>query len=283
MTLQQLLQQAIHHGIDALDAQRLMLHVLQKPAFDRAWLVSHDRDAIDPVTQAKYLALVNRRFNHEPLAYITGIKTFYGLQLRIDPRALDPRSDTETLVDWALAACDGLQLNSPCVIDVGTGSGAIALALKHQRPPWQVHATDYSSDALALARSNALQLQLDIGFHHGSWLSHLHDTFHAIVSNPPYIRTDDSHLSALTHEPQLALTSGRDGLDAIRALISQAPARLHPGGWLLLEHGYDQAQAVRTLLSEAGFTEIATRCDLAGLERCSGGRKISMPKAALKP
>jgi release factor glutamine methyltransferase len=159
------------------------------------------------------------------------------------------------------------------VIDLGTGSGAIALALKHSRPDLEVTAVDASADALAVARANAQQLQLDVHFQQGSWLSQVTGRFDLIVSNPPYIAAQDRHLDALRHEPLQALASGTDGLDDLRQIIAQARAHLRPGGWLLLEHGWDQAAAVRGLLAEAGLAEVQSRPDLSGIERCSGGRK----------
>jgi len=158
------------------------------------------------------------------------------------------------------------------MIDLGTGSGAIALALKATRPLLEVHAVDYSTDALTVARGNAQRLGLEVQFQQGSWLSSVRGRFDAIVSNPPYIRADDRHLTALTHEPLQALASGADGLDDIRRIIAQAPKHLEPGGWLLLEHGYDQAPAVCALLAAAGFTAVQSRQDLAGTARCSGGQ-----------
>jgi release factor glutamine methyltransferase len=158
------------------------------------------------------------------------------------------------------------------MIDLGTGSGAIALALKHSRPQWRVHALDFSESALAVARANAARLALDVHFNQGSWLMGVSESYALIVSNPPYIAAQDEHLAALTHEPLLALASGDDGLDDIRTIIGLAPAHLLPGGWLLLEHGYNQADTVRTLLQETGFTGVQSRLDLAGIERCSGGQ-----------
>jgi release factor glutamine methyltransferase len=192
----------------------------------------------------------------------------------VDARVLVPRPDTETLVDWALEV-----LHAPAsdlsVLDLGTGSGAIALALKATRPDLQVTAMDYSEAALAVARANAHQLGLDVQFSQGTWFAGLPQPdarYQLIVSNPPYIAAQDEHLAALGFEPLQALASGADGLDDIRQIIQQAPAHLQPGGWLLLEHGYDQAPRVRALLRAAGLTDVQSRRDLSGIERCSGAR-----------
>ena len=264
---------ACAHGVDRLDAQLLLLHALGRDAMDRAWLTAHDTDVVSPAARALFEAGVARRAAGEPLAYITGHKEFYGLNLAVDARVLVPRPDTETLVDWAL------EVLSPTpaarVIDLGTGSGAIALALKHTRADLRVSAVDASADALAVARANAQRLQLDVKWAQDNWLEGVSGQFDAIVSNPPYIAAADHHLDGLIHEPLSALTSGADGLDDIRTIISQASAHLHQGGWLLLEHGYDQAEAVRDLLSEAGFSHVQSRHDLAGIERCSGARWIT--------
>ncbi|MBX9816677.1 MAG: peptide chain release factor N(5)-glutamine methyltransferase [Burkholderiaceae bacterium] len=257
------------HGLDRLDAQMLVLHALGRPLHDRAWLLLHS-DALVPAQAQDWLdQALQRRLSGEPVAYITGHKEFYGLDLQVDARVLVPRPDTETLVDWALDAL--APQPAAHVVDLGTGSGAIALALKHSRPSLQVQAVDYSEDALAVARANAQRLRLEVSFHQGSWLSGISGPLDAIVSNPPYIREDDEHLPALRHEPRQALTAGADGLDDIRAIIMQSRERLRHGGWLLLEHGYDQAPAVRTLLQEAGFLQVRSRNDLAGIARCSGG------------
>jgi len=255
-------------GLERLDAQLLLLHALGRPQNDRAWLVAHDSDPLSPDAEMRYINLTRRRAAGTPLAYLTGQREFYGLALQVDARVLDPRPDTETLVDWALEHL-GPQ---GAVVDLGTGSGAIALALKSQRPGARVEAVDTSPEALGVAQANAQRLALDVTFHAGNWLAGLQGTFDLIVSNPPYIAEDDPHLEHLGHEPRLALTSGPDGLDAIRAIVKQAPARLQPGGWLLLEHGWDQAAAVRALLAQAGFREVQSRRDLAGIERCSGGQ-----------
>lgn len=263
---------ALHHatalGLARLDAQMLLLQALGRAPHDRAWLLAHDADALNAAAHTRFDAALQRRLRGEPLAYITGHQEFYGLDLQVDARVLCPRADTETLVDWAL------ELLPPAarVLDLGTGSGAIALALKHQRPEVQMQARDFSADALAVARANAQRLGLDVAFSQGSWLDGLTGDFDVIVSNPPYIAAADPHLAALTHEPLEALASGDDGLDDLRAIIHQAPAYLAPGAWLLLEHGYDQALAVCDLLRAAGFADVQSRSDLAGIARCSGGR-----------
>jgi release factor glutamine methyltransferase len=267
-TLAGALRRATGLGLARLDAHMLLLHALGRSPHDRAWLLAHEGDALDEATQTGFEPALQRRLRGEPLAYITGHQEFYGLDLQVDTRVLCPRADTETLVDWAL----DLLPPAARVLDLGTGSGAIALAIKHQRPDVQMHARDFSADALAVAQANAQQLGLDVEFSQGSWLAGLSGLFDAIVSNPPYIAAADPHLEALTHEPLQALASGADGLDDLRVIIRQASACLKHGGWLLLEHGYDQAQAVCDLLRGAGFTEVQSRPDLAGIARCSGGR-----------
>ena len=267
-TLAEALHSAGAHGLQRLEAQLLLLHVLGRAPADRAWLLAHADDALPEAALPRWQDMLGRHMAGEPLAYLTGLSAFYGLDLQVDRRVLCPRADTETLVDWAL------ELLSPAarVLDLGTGSGAIALALKHQRPDVQVHARDISHDALEVARANAQRLHLDLAFSQGAWLEGMAGRFNAIVSNPPYIAQGDPHLPALAHEPLQALVSGPDGLDDIRAIIAQAPAHLQDGAWLLLEHGYDQAPAVRALLGAAGFSQVQSRQDLAGIARCSGGR-----------
>ena len=253
------------------EAQMLLLHVLGQPTHARAWLLAHDTDALPGAAHARLHELATRRLAGEPMAYLTGSKAFYGLQLQVDARVLDPRDDTETLVDWALAL---LPADAPRrVLDLGTGSGAIALAIAQQRPLAQVVAVDASADALAVARANAERLGLRVDMRLGDWLTPVAgERLDLIVSNPPYIADTDPHLPALAHEPRQALVSGADGLDDIRRIVAQAPAHLAPGGWLLLEHGWDQAGAVRALLSAAGFAQVQSRRDLAGIERGSGGQ-----------
>jgi release factor glutamine methyltransferase len=261
-------------GLERLDAQLLVLHAAGRSTHDRAWLLLHDTDLLSPTTEAELNILAQRRLAGEPLAYLTGSKAFYGLELQVNRNVLVPRPDTETLVDWALEVLPSTANPAPRVLDLGTGSGAIALALKATRSALDVWATDMSPQALDVAQTNAQRLQLDVQFHQGPWLAALPAAtppFNCIVSNPPYIAELDPHLPALVFEPQQALTSGADGLDDLRQIISTAPAHLQPGGWLLLEHGYDQAAAVRQLLLQNGFDQVQSRCDLAGIERCSGG------------
>lgn len=270
-TLGQTLACLQSRGVDRLDAQLLLLHLLDKPVHQRGWLLAHDDALLPPALAANLEALLQRRLAGEPLAYLTGHKEFFGLDLQVDARVLVPRPDTETLVTWALELLAGQQR----ALDMGTGSGAIALALKASLPSLNVQASDLSAAALAVAQTNAQRLQLDVSFHRGAWFDALPPSearFDCIVSNPPYIAERDPHLAALQFEPAPALSSGPDGLDDLRQIISQAPSHLTPGGWLLLEHGYDQAESVCGLLSAAGFMQVQSRRDLAGIERCSGGQ-----------
>jgi release factor glutamine methyltransferase len=258
-------------GLPRLDAQVLLLHALGRAPHDRAWLLAHSDDALDVAVQATFATSTQRRLNTEPVAYITGQKEFFGLTLQVDKRVLDPRADTETLVEWALSCL--ADTPSPEVVDLGTGSGAIALALKHSRHDAAVSAVDASAEALTVASANAERLGLPVTFHHGSWLAPLNrQTFDAIVSNPPYVASDDEHLASLKHEPLSALASGADGLDDIRTIVREAAQHLKPNGWLLIEHGYDQAHAVQTLLGNQGFVNVQSRPDLAGILRCTGGQ-----------
>ena len=258
-------------GIDRLDAQLLLLHALDKSAAERAWLVAHDQDALPAVVAARFTALCARRAQGEPLAYLVGRQEFFGLTLAVDARVLIPRPDTETLVNWALTLLP-VAPSSAKVLDLGTGSGAVALALKHARPHSAVLAIDACEQALCVARANALSLGLEVTMTSSCWLESVSGVFDLIVSNPPYVREGDPHLAALGHEPLQALTAGADGLDDLRQIIAQAPAHLADGGWLLLEHGYDQADDVSLLLREGGFEAVSSRPDLAGILRCTGGR-----------
>jgi release factor glutamine methyltransferase len=272
MNLAQALAAGSRLGLERLDAQLLLLHALGRPDSDRAWLLAHDNDALPEASRLAFLAACERRAGGEPVAYIVGRKEFFGLDLHVDSRVLVPRPDTETLVQWALEVVG----DESRVVDLGTGSGAIALAIKQQRPGARVEAIDASRDALQVAAANADRLGLEAEFRQASWLSGTDARYHLIVSNPPYVACGDPHLAGLKHEPVQALESGPDGLSDLRIIIAQAPRRLRPGGWLLLEHGWDQASAVRALLDAAGFSSVGSRRDLAGIERCSGGQWLEL-------
>jgi release factor glutamine methyltransferase len=276
-SLAQSLAQAQSLGLARLDAQMLLLHSLGRSVHERAWLLAHDSDRLSPAQQTDWQAALQRRLDAEPVAYITGHKEFFGLTLAVDARVLDPRPDTETLVDWALAVLpNSVDTNRPLrILDLGTGSGAIALALQHMRPDALVWAVDASEAALSVARANADALKLPVQFLASDWFAQVGGVFDLMVSNPPYIADTDPHLTALRHEPLQALTSGAEGLDDLRRIVSQAPSHLSPGGWLLLEHGFDQAEAVRALLTQAGFVQVQSHTDLAGHARCSGGQKTA--------
>lgn len=257
-------------GLPRLEAQMLLLKCLGRDPQDRAWLLIHDQQSVDSEQQARIMSLAQRRLQGEPMAYLMGHKDFHALRLHIDDRVLDPRDDTETLVEWALNV--GPHHAPLEVLDLGTGSGAIALALAQARPRWQISGSDASAPALEVAQLNARQCGLHVSWVHGNWLQPFTGrTFDLMVSNPPYIAQNDPHLHALRHEPRSALVSGSDGLDDIRVIVQDSRQHLKPGAWLLLEHGHDQAQAVCGLLTQAGFEQVSTRLDLAGVARCSGG------------
>lgn len=278
-TVSDLLTQARAAGVDRLDAQLLLGRVLQQP---RAWLIAHDDHPLDTAQAQDFLSQVAERARGIPLAYLLGEREFRGLMLRVTPDVLVPRPDTETLVDWALellasrdrtVPADG-RTTPPMVADLGTGSGAIALALKHARPTALVCAVERSPAALAVAHANGLRLGLPVEWLQGDWFTPLAGRrFDLIVSNPPYIDGADAHLAALHAEPIAALTPGPDGLADLRVLARNAPHHLQPGGWLLLEHGHDQGAAVRSLLQAEGLERVQTRCDLGGQERCTAGRR----------
>ncbi|MGD9833333.1 MAG: peptide chain release factor N(5)-glutamine methyltransferase [Piscinibacter sp.] len=260
-------------GLDRLDAQLLLGHVIGR---DRAWLLAHDDETLPARQQAQFDALVNRRRHGEPVAYLLGEKEFHGLALQVDARVLVPRPDTEVLVDWAveLLRHDLAGIERPSVVDLGTGSGAIALAVKHDCPAATLTASDASADALAMAQANARRLGLAVEWVQGSWWSALPGRkFDLALSNPPYIAAGDAHLGALAAEPIAALTPGPSGLEALREIVAGAGTHLRPRAWLLLEHGFDQGEAVRGLLRSAGFTDVQTRQDLGGQPRCTGGRR----------
>ena len=240
----------------------------------RTQLRTHPEKDVSATQQAQLSAWIQRRLQGEPLAYILGDAEFYGLTLSVTSDTLIPRQDTELLVD---AALELIPERAPwTVLDMGTGSGAIAIAIAHNRPIAQVTALDASKAALAVAQDNACGLRLpSIRFIHSDWFSALgQQRFDVIISNPPYIAQNDPHLQAtsLPYEPMSALTSGVDGLDDIRLLVQQAPRHLNSDGWLLLEHGYDQGAAVRHLMQSAGFSAIATHRDYGNNDRITLGQ-----------
>jgi release factor glutamine methyltransferase len=255
--------------IDSADARALLTHVLQRT---QAWLFAHGDEAIDDNALPRFQTLLTRRLQGEPVAYLTGRRGFWTFDLMVSPQTLIPRPETERLIELALERI-GTQPNLR-IADLGTGSGAIALAIAHERPQAQVVAVDVSEGALAVARANMLALCLgNVEFRCGDWLQPLADErFDLIVSNPPYIADGDPHLQNLRYEPEPALSSGRDGLDAIRTIARDATSHLHDGGWLLLEHGWNQADAVRALLEAAGFDSVQTHRDLEDRDRVTFGR-----------
>jgi release factor glutamine methyltransferase len=280
-TVAALLAEARALGLARLDAQLLLAQVVRR---SRTWLLAHDDEAIAAGDAARARALFAQRASGVPLAYLSGTREFRGLELAVTSDVLVPRPETEALVDWALEWLPPTRPGAaPAVVDLGTGSGAIALALKHARPDLAVSATDASPAALAVAADNARRLGVALEARQGDWWAAVAGRRFALaVSNPPYIAAGDPHLAALCHEPAGALTPGGDGLDALRAIVAGAAAHLEPGAPLLLEHGHDQGAAVRALLAAAGFEAIETRRDLAGLDRLSGGRcpQLRAPDAA---
>ena len=272
LTVARALADARALGLARLDAQLLLAHQLQR---SRTWLIAHDEAELSAAQAQAFASDCRSRAAGEPLAYLVGRWTFCGLELQVTPAVLVPRPETELLVEWALQLLAGplTDLPTPAVLDLGTGSGAIALAVKQSWPQARISASDASGSALAVARANADRLGLDLALAAGDWWQAAGDQrFDLALSNPPYIAGADPHLAALAHEPRQALTPGGDGLDAIRCIVAGAAAHLNPVGWLLFEHGHDQDAAVRALLAGAGFDAIATRHDLAGLARCTGGR-----------
>jgi release factor glutamine methyltransferase len=257
------------------EADLLLAHQLQR---DRSYLLAYPEAELTPAQMVDYTQLIAQRCAGTPVAYLLGCRDFWDLTLRVNRHTLIPRSETEHLVEQALQL--GPTTRAWQVLELGTGSGAIALALAQARPTWQVTAADISPDALAVAQHNATQHQLtNVRFVHSDWFSALTGRYHLVVSNPPYVAADDPHLTRgdLRFEPRSALVAGPDGLAAIRHLVKQAPAWLYPGGWLLLEHGATQGAACRTLLQQSGYGDICTHQDLAGLDRLSGGRHPSIP------
>jgi release factor glutamine methyltransferase len=255
-----------------LEAALLLCHLLAKP---KTYLYAWPETSLTPAQQKAYLNLIERRLSGTPIAYITEKREFWSLSLRVTPATLIPRPETELAVERSLLH---LRSRHPSLADLGTGSGAIALALSSERPDARIDATDCSSQALSIAKENAVRLGFqNINFHLGDWCHALPAArrYDLLVSNPPYIESSDPHLSQgdLPQEPIGALASGSDGLKDIREIIAQAPARLEPGGWLVLEHGYQQADRIKKLLQSAGMEEISTHRDLAALPRVTEARR----------
>ncbi len=245
------------------DIEVLLGQVLDR---SRAWLYAHADETLDEHAIARLTPLLVRLQAGEPLAYLIGTREFWGLEIEVNSAVLIPRQETELLVELAL---DRVTRNGR-VLDLGTGSGAIALAIAHERSDCRVTASDRSSAALEVARSNARRLGLDVEFVIADWLDGL-GRFDVILCNPPYVAANDPHLAALVHEPVDALIAGADGLDALRRVVADAPLHLRTDGHLLVEHGFDQAQVVRTLFERAGLVNVATFSDLAGHERVTLG------------
>jgi len=255
-----------------IEAAMLMCRALG--AVSRAWLIAHEQDAVQPGQRIAFDAMLQRRVRGEPMAYILGEREFFGLSFKVTPATLIPRPETELLVELALQR---IPKNQNCrILDLGAGSGAIALSIAHARQNIEVVAVDASPDALEVAHGNAARLGIgNTAFVHSDWYAALgQQRFRVIVSNPPYIAESDAHLGEgdLRFEPGAALASGADGLDDIRHIVAGAQAHLEPDGWLLLEHGYDQAARVRQLLRDSGFAEVFSARDLAGIERVTGGK-----------
>jgi len=260
---------AARRRIDRLDARLLLQHAAPCTHAD---LLARPETPLDEAAQARFMAWVERRAAGEPLAYLVGEAEFRGRLFQVSPAVLIPRPDTETLVEQALARLAGSE--RPAVLDLGAGSGIVAISLALECPAARVTAVDIAPEALAIAARNAARLGARVEWIAGDWCAPLAGRrFDLIVSNPPYIAAADPHLlgDGLPREPQHALTDGGDGLGCIRRIIAEAPAHLRTGGWLLLEHGYDQGPACRELLSAAGFRSVGTHLDLAGRERVSGG------------
>jgi release factor glutamine methyltransferase len=252
-------------GIDLREARLLLAAAT---GYSEASVLAHPERELPLEIQKSFSEMTARRADGEPVAYILGRKEFYGLDLTVTPAVLIPRPETELLVDLALSR------KPASLVDLGTGSGAIALAIKRHLPAARVIATDASAAALEVARRNCVRFGIDVELRHGRWFEPLAgERFEAIVCNPPYVEAGDPHLAGLRYEPRVAVEGGSDGLEAIRAVAREAPEHLLPGGWLLLEHGAGQHEAVRALLEAAGLETRASWPDLAGIPRVSGGKR----------
>jgi release factor glutamine methyltransferase len=258
-------------GLVPVDAQVLLAHAAGR---DRAWLVAHRDDDLPKAQADAFFALAKRRRDGEPVAYLTGVKEFWGLPFRVSSAVLIPRPETETLVELAL---EWIPADAPArVLDLATGSGAVALSIAHERPRADVVATDVSPTALAVARDNAARLGLrNVAFVESDWWTAVDGPFDVVVGNPPYVAGDDPHLQEgdVRHEPRPALVPPGDALSALRVIIAGARKHLVSGGALAVEHGYDQSEAVQDLFRAAGFKEVVVRRDLAGIPRVVGGRR----------
>jgi len=251
-------------GIDPREARLLLA---EATGFSQASVLAFQEKEIQREAQERFLQFIERRKAGEPVAYVVGRKEFYGLELAVNPAVLIPRPETELLVELAL------ERGFSRALDLGTGSGAVALALKKQAPRSEVLAIEASAAALVVAKRNAVKHGLDVDFRHGRWFEPVTgERFDLVVGNPPYVAEGDPHLPDLRFEPALALVSGPDGLDAIREIVRGAPRHLREGGWLLLEHGIGQDGAVRGLMTAAGLEEVQTWPDLAGIPRVTGGK-----------
>ncbi|MEO8082092.1 MAG: peptide chain release factor N(5)-glutamine methyltransferase [Caldimonas sp.] len=263
---------ARRQGVSRLDAELLLARLLGRP---RSALIAHDDQTLDDRQADRWRDLLAQRAGGVPLAYLLGEKEFFGHLLAVTPAVLVPRPETELLVEWAaeILAEAGAPAH-PAVADLGTGSGAIALAVKHLAPHARVAASDISAAALAVAAANARRLGLDIELLEGAWWRALAERrFDLVLANPPYLDAADPHLPALRHEPRQALTPGADGLAALAEIVRGAPPHLVAGGWLVVEHGCEQASPVRSMFRADDWTDVSTRTDLAGLPRATGGRR----------
>ncbi|HET6565475.1 MAG TPA: peptide chain release factor N(5)-glutamine methyltransferase [Xanthomonadales bacterium] len=255
-----------------LESEILLCHALE---VSRSFLFANPDQEVPLKRRSDFMALVRRRSQGEPIAYLVGKRAFWTLELKVTPDVLIPRPETELLVELALEKIPADKTWR--IADLGTGSGAIALAIASERPNCEIYASDLSEAALQVARENARNLGLDsVSFQLGSWLDPLPGNFQLIASNPPYVAADDPHLQRgdCRFEPRLALSPEGDGLDAIREICAAAITRLNPGGWLLVEHGYEQAKAAREQFRSAGFEAVTTRQDMAGLDRLTMGQAI---------
>jgi release factor glutamine methyltransferase len=250
------------------EARLLLAFALGVPV--EALVARPERD-VDATTVDRFRALCMRRAAEEPIAYLRGAKEFHGRTFRVSPAVLVPRPETELLVELALSLL--ADQPAPRVLDLGTGSGCVAVTLALECPAARVVAVDRSADALAVARDNARRLGAGVEFVASDWFGDVSGRFDLIVANPPYVADADPHLAALAHEPRSALAAGSDGLDDLRRIVAGAPAHLVPGGWLAVEHGHDQGEAVRRLFAAAGLVDVGTRRDLAGIERVCAGRR----------